>query len=73
MPSADGAVSFRGFYGDYEARSTGSKSITVRPAYFCGMGMGFTSPQSALLKTDDDSTVHSIGLLVGPAWIDPTK
>src|SRR5271157_5351853 len=41
--------------------------------YRSGKGTGFTSPQSALLKTDDDWVVHSTGLAFGRAWSVPTK
>src|ERR1700680_3359830 len=42
-------------------------------AYLSSIGSGFTLPQSAPLYTEEDSDVHSIGLLFGPACIDPTK
>src|SRR5271154_6260512 len=41
--------------------------------YLPGTTSGFTSPQSALLKTDVELTVHSTGLGDGPACRFPVK
>ena len=41
--------------------------------YLAGAPTGFTSPQSGLLKTDDDAVVHSMDLVFGPAWMEPIK
>ena len=75
-------------FGSAETRmATGATSITVSSSsavrrsaakpnslvYLAGAPTGFTSPQSGLLKTDDDAVVHSMDLVFGPAWMEPIK
>ena len=45
----------------------------TRIGYLAGIGAGCTLPQSELLKTEEESTVHSTGTDFGPACIVPRK